>query len=135
MKITLDPVTRIEGHLRVELDVVDGVVRAAHSSGTSFRGIERVLKGRDPREACQITQRICGVCPVPHATAASAAVEMAAEIAVNDQARRLRNVIGAANFIDSHVLSFFNLSLPDFVAGLPGTGNWPQDTPPKAWRG
>ena len=131
--ITLDPVSRIEGHLRIDLDIQDNVVKAARSSGTSFRGFEPILVKRDPRDAPHITQRICGVCPVPHARASTAAFESAARLVVNDQARLIRNLIEAANFIDSHLLHFYVLSLPDYVAGLPTAGPWPTGQAPKVW--
>ena len=118
-RIVIDPLTRIEGHLRIELEVEGNVVVRARSSGTSFRGIENLLHGRDPRDAAHITQRICGVCPIPHARAACEAFENAAGLTVNPQARRIRNIVQAANFIDSHLLSFYLLTLPDFVSGLP----------------
>jgi hydrogenase large subunit len=66
-KLVIDPVTRLEGHLKIEVDVEGGKVKDAKSSGTLFRGFEIILKGRDPRDASQITQRICGVCPTPWA--------------------------------------------------------------------
>ena len=69
--IVIDPVTRIEGHLKIEAIVDQGVVKEARSTGTLFRGIELILQGRDPRDAPRITQRICGVCPASHATAAT----------------------------------------------------------------
>jgi hydrogenase large subunit len=133
--VTIDPVSRIEGHLRVDLDIRDGVVFQALSSGTSFRGFEVFLRGRDPREAAHITQRICGVCPVPHARCATAAFEQAAGITVNNQARLIRNLIEASNFVDSHLLHFYILALPDYVAGLPAAGNWSRTLPPKVWDG
>src|SRR5512145_2036221 len=131
--VTIDPVSRIEGHLRVDLDVRDGVVYQALSSGTSFRGFEVFLRGRDPREAAHLTQRICGVCPVPHARCATAAFEQAVGLIVNDQARLIRNIIEASNFLDSHLLHFYVLSLPDYVAGLPTAGSWGRSQPPKIW--
>lgn len=133
--VTLDPVPRIEGHLRVDLTIEDGVVTAARSSGTSFRGLESVLAGRDPRDAVHLTQRICGVCPVPHAQAAALAVEAIDGTEVSAQACRLRNIIQAANFIESHILHFYVLALPDYVAGLATAGAWPREAPIKAWRG
>ena len=131
--ITLDPVSRIEGHLRIDLDIKDNVVQSARSSGTSFRGFEPILVKRDPRDAPHITQRICGVCPVPHARASTAAFEAAANLTVNDQARLIRNLIEAVNFIDSHLLHFYVLSLPDYVAGLPTAGPWPTGQAPRIW--
>jgi hydrogenase large subunit len=133
--IVIDPLTRIEGHLRVELETDGGVIVRARSAGTSFRGLENVLHGRDPRDAAHITQRICGVCPIPHARAACEAFEHAAGVAVNEQARLIRNIVQAANFIDSHLLHFYALALPDYVAGLPTAGAWPQGKPPRAWPG
>jgi len=77
-RITVSPVTRVEGHLAVELEVSDtGRVVAAYASGTMFRGFESIMQGRDPRDAIHLTQRICGVCPIPHARAAVEAVERA----------------------------------------------------------
>ena len=72
-KIVIDPVTRIEGHLKIEAVVEDGEVKEAHSSGMLFRGFEMILRGRDPRDAPRITQRICGVCPTTHAMASALA--------------------------------------------------------------
>lgn len=118
-RIVIDPVTRIEGHLRIELEVEGNIIVRSRSSGTSFRGIENVLRGRDPRDAPHITQRICGVCPIPHARAACEAFESAARLTVSPQALRIRNIVQAANFIDSHLLHFYLLALPDFVSGLP----------------
>lgn len=133
--ITLDPVSRIEGHLRIDLEVEAGVVRSARSSGTSFRGFEPILVGRDPRDAPQLTQRICGVCPVPQSRAAVMAFEMAAGIQTNAQARLIRNLIESANFVDSHLLHFYLLVLPDFVSGLPTAGAWSANSPPRIWGG
>jgi len=131
--VTLDPISRIEGHLRIDLEIKDKVVVAALSSGTSFRGFEPILVGRDPRDAPHITQRICGVCPVPHARCSTAAFEAAAGIQVNDQARLIRNIIEATNFLDSHLLHFYVLALPDFVSGLPSAGAWPAGQGPRVW--
>ena len=133
--IVLDPVTRIEGHLRIELDVKGGVISQARSSGTSFRGFENLLRGRDPWDAAHITQRVCGVCPIPHARAACEAFEQAAGVTVNHQARLIRNIVHAANFVDSHLLHFYAFALPDYVAGLPTAVGWPQGKPPRAWKG
>ena len=138
--IVVDPLTRIEGHLRIELDVSGNTVSQARSSGTSFRGIENVLRNRDPRDAPMITQRVCGVCPIPHARAASEAFENAAQnagspIPINDQARLIRNIVQATNFLDSHIFHFYVMSMPDFIAGMPTAGAWPQNLAPKPWKG
>jgi len=132
--LVIDPVSRLEGHLRLEIEYEGGAVVRARSSGTSFRGLENVMRGRDPRDAAQITQRICGVCPVPHGRAACEAFENAAGLTVSPLARLVRNVVQAANFVDSHLLHFYVLSLPDYVAGLPTAGAWPPDRAPAAWR-
>ena len=75
--IKIDPITRIEGHLEVEIAVESGIVVDAYSSGTMFRGFENILIGRDPRDASILTQRICGVCPISHAMAATLNLESA----------------------------------------------------------
>ena len=95
-RIVIDPVTRIEGHLRIEAQVDGGAVGDAWSSGTMFRGIELIVKGRDPREAWLWTQRICAVCTMVHALASVRAVEDALGIEVPDNARIIRNIISAA---------------------------------------
>lgn len=118
-RMVLDPVTRIEGHLRIELEIEGSMVVRARSSGTSYRGLENILRGRDPRDAAHITQRICGVCPIPHARAACEAFESAVRCSPPAQAVGIRNIVQAANFIDSHLLHFYVMALPDFVAGLP----------------
>ncbi len=90
-RIVLDPVTRIEGHLRIEAQVKSGMISDAWSSGTMFRGIELILRGRDPREAWIWAQRICGVCTMVHALASVNAVEDALGIEIPDNARLVRN--------------------------------------------
>src|ERR1035438_9475311 len=94
--IVVDPVTRIEGHLRVEAEVDDGVVKEAWSSSTMFRGIELILRGRDPRDAWAFAQRICGVCTTVHAMASIRAVENAIGAVPPPNARLIRNLIMAA---------------------------------------
>ncbi len=86
-RIVIDPVTRIEGHLRIEAEVDDHQVTDAWSSGTMFRGIELILRGRDPREAWIWAQRICGVCTTVHALASVRAVENALGVEIPDNAR------------------------------------------------
>lgn len=119
--ITLDPVSRIEGHLKVEvtIDTVNGlqVVVDAKTTGTLFRGIETILANRNPLDAPDITQRICGVCPVSHALASTSALENAANITVPLNARVMRNLVLGANFLQSHILHFYVLSVLDFVDG------------------
>ena len=114
-KIVIDPLTRIEGHLRIEARVENGQVTDAWSAGTMFRGIELILQGRDPREAWLMTQRICGVCTTVHALCSVRAVENALGITVPDNARLMRNLIEGAQFIQDHVVHFYHLHAPDWV--------------------
>jgi len=108
-RLVIDPVTRIEGHLRVEAEVRDGVVREAWASGTMFRGIEQILQGRDPRDAWVITQRICSVCTMVHALASVRAVEDALGITPPPLAVIVRNLIAAFQYLHDHVVTFFHL--------------------------
>jgi hydrogenase large subunit len=114
-KIVIDPLTRIEGHLRVEVQVENGVVTDAWSSSTSFRGIETILKGRDPRDAWIFAQRVCGVCTTVHAICSVRAVENALGITVPENAHILRNLIEAAQFVQDHVIHFYHLHALDWV--------------------
>ncbi len=114
-RITIDPVTRIEGHLRIDAEVDGGVVRKAWSSGQMFRGIERILQGRDPREAWLFTQRFCGVCTTVHAIASVRAVENALQLEVPLNAQYIRNLIVAAHAMHDHIVHFYHLSALDWV--------------------
>ena len=116
-KIVIDPVTRIEGHLKIEAVVEDGEVKDARSTGPLFRGFELILRGRDPRDASQLTQRICGVCPQVHATASVLCLDSAFGLAgkITDNGRIIRNLLLGANYIQSHVLHFYHLAALDFV--------------------
>ncbi len=116
-KITIDPVTRIEGHLKMTVEVEDGVIKDAYSSGTMWRGIEVILKGRDPRDAGVITQRICGVCPMAHGTASILAIDDAFKVKVPDNGRIIRNLLLGANHLQSHILHFYHLAALDYVQG------------------
>jgi hydrogenase large subunit len=113
--ITVDPVTRIEGHLRIDAEVDGGVVRSAWSSGQMFRGIERILQGRDPRDAWLFTQRFCGVCTTVHAIASVRAVENALKLEVPPNAQYIRNLILAAHAMHDHIVHFYHLSALDWV--------------------
>jgi len=123
----MDPVTRIEGHMKVEvtIDNVNGqlCVVDARCTGTLFRGFETVLKGRDPWDAPIITERICGVCPVSHGMAAVKALDAAAGIVPPTDGRVLRNLVLGANFIQSHILHFYLLAALDYVHG-PNSAPW-----------
>jgi Ni,Fe-hydrogenase I large subunit len=113
--VVVDPVTRIEGHLRIEAEVDGGQVQDAWSSSTMFRGIELILKGRDPRDAWAFTQRICGVCTTVHAIASVRAVENAIGAKPPPNARVLRNLIMASQCIQDHVIHFYHLHALDWV--------------------
>jgi Ni,Fe-hydrogenase I large subunit len=113
--IVIDPVTRIEGHLRIEARVDGGKVTEAFSSGTMFRGMELILKGKDPREAWLWAQRICGVCTTVHAHTSVYAVEDALGIEIPPNARLIRNLIAGAQHIQDHVIHFYHLHALDWV--------------------
>src|SRR5271166_1924170 len=113
--IVVDPVTRIEGHLRVEAEVDGGVVKEAWSSSTMFRGIELILRGRDPRDAWAFAQRICGVCTTVHAIGSIRAVEKAIGAVPPPNAILLRNLIMAAQNVQDHVVHFYHLHALDWV--------------------
>ena len=113
----VDPVTRLEGHLKIEVKVENGYVVDAHATGTLFRGFEQLLLGRHPSDAQHITQRICGVCPVSHGMAAVLALDAAYGVTAPDSARIMRNLVMGANMIDSHILHFYHLTMPDFING------------------
>src|SRR4030042_4249675 len=119
--ITIDPVTRLEGHLKIEVtvDTVNGVQQVvdARATGTLFRGFENILLNRHPSDAQHITQRICGVCPVSHGLAAIMALDAAYGVTAPNHARIMRNLVLAANLIDSHILHFYHLTMPDYIDG------------------
>ena len=114
-RITVDPITRIEGHLRIDCQVDGGKVTNAWSSGQMWRGIEVILKNRDPRDAWIFTQRICGVCTTVHAMASVRAVENALQMEIPLNAQYIRNMIIAAHGIHEHIVNFYQLSALDWV--------------------
>ncbi|MCG7917197.1 MAG: nickel-dependent hydrogenase large subunit [Candidatus Thiodiazotropha taylori] len=114
-RITVDPITRIEGHLRIDVEVDDGKVSKAWSSGQMWRGIEKILVGRDPREAWTYTQRFCGVCTTVHAITSVRAVENALDLEVPVNAQLIRNIIQTAHAIQDHIVHFYHLSAVDWV--------------------
>ena len=116
-KLTISPVTRIEGHLKIEVDVEGGKVVDAKSTGTMFRGFEIILKGRDPRDASQITQRICGVCPTAHGTASVRCLDNAFGVKPPTNGRIIRNLIFGSDYLMSHILHFYHLVALDYVKG------------------
>lgn len=115
--ISVDPITRIEGHLKVEAVIEDGEVKDARCSGQLFRGFELILAGRDPRDAALLSQRICGVCPVAHATASALSLDAAFGIdnQIPHNGRVMRNLILGSNFLQSHILHFYHLAALDYV--------------------
>ncbi len=114
-RIVVDPVTRIEGHLRIEAVIENGVITDAYSSGTMVRGLERILIGRDPRDAWAITERVCGVCTTVHALASVRAVEDAVGIQVPKNAELIRNLMFCAQYLQDHVVHFYHLHALDWV--------------------
>lgn len=115
-KVVIDPITRIEGHLRAEVEVDEnGVVREAYVSGQLFRGIEIILKDRDPRDAGLMAGRICGVCTNSHFRGAVCAVEDAYSISIPKNAEIIRDLMAMALFIQDHVVHFYHLHALDFV--------------------
>ena len=124
----IDPITRIEGHLKIEvkIDTVNGVQQVvdAYSVGTLFRGFEKLLEGRAPRDATIITSRICGVCPTSHGMASALALDNAYGVGGVDNpartaSRLMRNLVHGACYLESTILHFYLLSLPDYIQGLP----------------
>ena len=113
--ITIDPITRIEGHLRIDVEVDGGRVKKAWSSGQMWRGIEIILQGRDPRDAWLFTQRFCGVCTTVHAIASVRTVENALDMEIPLNAQYIRNLIVAAHAMHDHIVHFYHLSALDWV--------------------
>lgn len=115
-RIVVDPVTRIEGHLRIEADIGDdNVINNAFSSGTSVRGIELIVENRDPRDVWAFMQRICGVCTTTHALCSIRTVEDALDIKVPKNAHLIRNIMNAAQYVHDHVVHFYHLHALDWV--------------------
>ncbi|WP_237154045.1 nickel-dependent hydrogenase large subunit [Oryzibacter oryziterrae] len=115
-RIVVDPVTRIEGHLRVEVNVdSSNVIRNAVSTGTMWRGIEVILKGRDPRDAWAFTERICGVCTGTHALTSVRAVENALGIMIPENANTIRNIMQLTLQVHDHIVHFYHLHALDWV--------------------
>jgi Ni,Fe-hydrogenase I large subunit len=114
-KVVVDPITRIEGHLRIEVQAENGKITNSWASSTQFRGIEVIMEGRDPRDAWAFTQRICGVCTVVHAVASCRAVEDALGITIPPNANLIRNLVHGMQFIQDHVIHFYHLHALDWV--------------------
>ncbi|MDQ7784041.1 MAG: nickel-dependent hydrogenase large subunit [Desulfomonilaceae bacterium] len=114
-RVVVDPIPRIEGHLRIEVEIQNGKVKDAWSSGTLFRGLEIILQGRDPRDAHLLTQRSCGVCTLTHSLASVRAVEDALKIKIPPNARIVRNLTHAAQNMHDHSVHFYQLCALDWV--------------------
>src|SRR5512139_767055 len=118
-RVVVDPITRIEGHLRIEAEVSGGKITNAYSSCTMWRGVEQILIGRDPRDAWAFAQRICGVCTTVHAYASIRAVEDALDIEIPSLAQAFRNLMIAAQNVHDHTMHFYHLHALDWV-NVPG---------------
>jgi len=114
-RIVVDPITRIEGHLRIEAEIKDGRIVDAYSAGTMVRGFEIILKGRDPRDAWAFTERACGVCTTVHALASVRCVEDALGVSVPPNAELIRNLMFCAQYMQDHVVHFYHLHALDWV--------------------
>ncbi|MES9850277.1 MAG: nickel-dependent hydrogenase large subunit [Candidatus Thiodiazotropha sp. L084R] len=114
-RIVVDPITRIEGHLRIEAQMEGDQISSAYSSGTMVRGIEIILKGRDPRDAWAFAQRICGVCTLVHGLASVRSVEDALNYQIPQNAQLIRNLMIGAQYIHDHVMHFYHLHALDWV--------------------
>ncbi len=127
-KVVVDPITRIEGHLRIEVQSENGRIADAWASSTQFRGIEIIMQGRDPRDAWAFTQRICGVCTVVHAVASCRAVEDALDIRIPPNANLIRNLIHGMQYVHDHVMHFYHLHALDWVDVVSATTADPAKT-------
>ena len=114
-RIVVDPLTRIEGHLRIEAEVENGIISDAFSSGTMIRGIENILRNRDARDAWAFAGRVCGVCTSIHSLASCRAVENAYDIVIPPNAQLVRNMMQCALFLHDHVVHFYQLHILDWV--------------------
>jgi [NiFe] hydrogenase large subunit len=114
-RMVIDPITRIEGHLRIETEVTDGAVEKAWSTGTLYRGIEPILKDRNPEDAWLFTQRLCGVCTYVHGSTSVRSVEDALNLTVPVNARIIRNLLMGAQYLHDHIIHFYHLHALDWV--------------------
>lgn len=127
--VVVDPITRIEGHLRVEIEVnPEGKVTDAISSGTAWRGLELIMKDRDPRDAWAYIQRICGVCTTAHALASVRAVEDALGISIPNNANYIRNIMAATLTVQDHIVHFYHLHALDWVSPVEALAANPEAT-------
>lgn len=127
-RIVVDPVTRIEGHLRIEVDIENGVIANAFSSGTGVRGLEQIVTGRDPRDVWAFVQRICGVCTTSHALASVRSVEDALDITIPRNAQLIREIMNEAQYVHDHVVHFYHLHALDWVDVVSALKADPEET-------
>ena len=127
-RIVVDPITRIEGHLRIEVEIKNGKIVDAYSSGTMVRGFEKILKGRDPRDAWAFTERACGVCTTVHALASVRTVENALDIIIPPNAELVRNLMFCAQYMQDHVVHFYHLHALDWVDIVSALSADPKET-------
>ena len=127
-RLVVDPITRIEGHLRIEVVVENGTITDAYSSGTMVRGFEKILNGRDPRDAWAFTERACGVCTTVHALASVRTVEDALKISVPKNAELIRNLMFCTQYAQDHVVHFYHLHALDWVDVVSALKADPQKT-------
>lgn len=142
-RIVVDPITRIEGHLRAEVEISDGTIKDAFLSSTMVRGLENIVKGRNPKDVWAFVQRTCGVCTASHAIASVRAVEDAVGIAIPPNAEMVRNIMLGALYLHDHVVHFYHLHAFDWVDVISGLNadpvktselaqsisNWPKSSP------
>ncbi|MGA2192818.1 MAG: nickel-dependent hydrogenase large subunit [Nitrospirota bacterium] len=114
-RLVIDPISRIEGHMKVEVEIEGGKVKDAWTSGTMFTGFEIILQGRDPRDAWQYTQRVCGVCPTSHGHTSTLSLEDSFKVTPPENALIVRNLIEGCQFLHSHILWFYHLAALDYV--------------------
>ena len=115
-RIVVDPITRIEGHLRAEVEITDGTIRDAFLSSGMVRGLENIVKGRNPKDVWAFVQRTCGVCTTTHAIASIRAVEDALGIEIPKNANYIRNIIAATQMVHDHTVHFYHLHALDWVS-------------------
>lgn len=127
-RVVVDPITRIEGHLRIEAVIENGKITDAFSSGTMVRGFEKILKGRDPRDAWAFTERACGVCTTVHALASVRTVEDALKVSVPKNAELIRNLMFCAQMVQDHVVHFYHLHALDWVDIVSALSAKPEET-------
>lgn len=127
-RIVVDPVTRIEGHLRIEVEIEDNTIKEAFSSSTMVRGLENIVKGRNPKDVWAFVQRTCGVCTASHATASVRSVEDALGINIPQNAEMVRNIMMGVLYMHDHVVHFYHLHAFDWVDVVSALSADPQET-------